>query len=156
MTIHRLNLLADYFQFLLFDEDSEYDSLDWSTDAVERMLAVGKDCASIGTLRNVTVPVELHLTAADPKPDLALYDNVSEGSVSIPSGQLVVMGCTDYQPDALKLQVAPGTYQLLALAKGIGTIQTEWDPADDLYVVYLWPGPIREPRLVKSWRSAVA
>ena len=156
MTVHKLNLFADYFQFLIFDEDSQYDSLDWSSEAVEKMLAGGTDCVSIGTLRNVTVPVEIHLLGSEPELDLASYDNVAVGSVSIPSGHMIIMGCTDYQPDALKVQVVPGTYRILSLAQGIGTIETEWDPADDLYVVYLWPGPEREPGLVKSWRSAIA
>lgn len=156
MTVHKLNLFADYFQFLIFDADSEYDSLDWSSEAVERMLAGGTDCVAIGTLRNVTVPVEIHILDAEPQVDLALYDNVAVGSVSIPSGHLIVMGCTDYLPDALKVQVPAGNYQVLSLAQGIETIKTEWDPADEVYVVYLWPGPERKPRLVKSWRSAVA
>jgi hypothetical protein len=63
------------------------------------------------------------------------------------------MGCTGYFPDAPRIEVLPGTYRALAVMSGIESIQTEWDPADDKYTVYLWPGAARPPKLLKHWNS---
>ncbi len=66
------------------------------------------------------------------------------------------MGCTDYLPAAKRIEVKPGNYQLLSLASGIDSIQTEWEPADDVYRVYLWLGEPRAPNLIKKWQRADA
>lgn len=155
MSVNRLEIFADYFQFVLQDEDCEDDfSVIWTPEAVERMLAVGQRSLSVGTLRNVTVPVEIHVLSSRPDLQLSCYDHVSEASFSAPSGQVAVLGCTDYLPDAFRITVAPGQLQVLFAASGIDTIQNEWEAAKDVYSVFLWPGPPIQPRLLKHWKSS--
>jgi len=155
--VHRFTIFADYFQVVLMDERSgEPFPETWSADALDRMLVVGKSVASIGTLRNVDVPVEIQVLDAAPALDYSEWDHAVEGSIEVPSGSLVVMSCTGYLPDAPRVPIASGTYQLVFLARGLGTIDDEAGPADNLYRVCSWLGPAQAPNLIKSWRSANA
>jgi hypothetical protein len=151
----KFDIFADYFQFLLMDESSQ-DACTavWSDEAVERMLVAGSTSVSLGTLRNVTVPVSVNISIAEPTVNLERFDHAVSASLSVPSGQLVVMGCTGYLPEAPRIKVPAGTYQLLYLASGLGSITYESDPADDQYCVYLWPGSSHEPALLKHWRAS--
>ncbi len=153
-SVHKLSIFADYFQFVLMDEKSDDDfSKIWTDEALNRMLAVGAGAVCPGTLRNVDVDIEIDVLSEKPEIDYSEWGNVVEASISIPSGKLVVMGCTGYLPDAKRIDVIPGDYQLLSLAGGIDSIKNEWEPANDLYKVLLWPGPIREPKLIKGWKQ---
>jgi hypothetical protein len=155
--VHRFTVFADYFQFILIDEKSEDDfSTLWSKAALDRMLAVGTRAVCPGTLRNVDVAVEIEILPTSPCIKLSEWDHAVEASINIPSGKLVVMSCSGYLPDSPRIDVKPGTYQLISLAGGIGSIQTEWEPADDVYRVCLWPGESRAPNLIKRWQRADA
>ena len=147
------DIFADYFQFVLMDANCKDDfGAVWTEQTLERMLAVGGTSACPGTLRNVNVPVEVNVHASEPFVDLAGYDHAVSASLQLPSGQLVVMGCTDYLPEASRVELLPGSYQLLYLAAGVESITYESDPADDRYIVHLWPGSPRKPVLLKHWR----
>lgn len=152
---HKFEIFADYFQFVMMDEhcEDEFASV-WSDEALARMLAVGNTSVCPGTLRNVTVPVEIHIHTSEPSVDLAAYDHAVSASVQIPSGRLVVMGCTDHLPEAARLELPPGSYQLVYLAAGVESITHESEPADDRYIVHLWPGKARDVALLKHWRSS--
>ncbi len=45
----------------------------------------------------------------------------------------------------------PRVYSALSLAKGLDTITNEWEPAEDLYKVILWPSNKREFKQLKSY-----
>ncbi len=155
--MHSFTVFADYFQFVLMDENSQDDfSVIWTEEALHRMLAVAPTAVCPGTLRNVDVSIEIEILGQAPEVELSAWDNAVEASINLPSGRLVVMGCTGYLPDAPRISILPGTYQLLSLAGGIETIKNEWEPAEDIYRVLLWPGPAREPKLLKRWQSAAA
>jgi hypothetical protein len=150
----KFKIFADYFQFVLMDESSEDDFSEiWTDEALERMLAVGELAVCPGTLRNIEVDVEVRVVPTEPSINVAAHDHVVEGSIEIPTGKLVVMGCTEYLPDAKRIELSPGTYQLLFLVNGVGSIKTEWEPAEDKYTVYLWPGQLRAAKLLKHWRK---
>jgi hypothetical protein len=154
MAIQRFKLFADYFQFLLMDENCEDDfSNIWSEGALGRMLALGATSASVGTLRNVDVNVELHVLQSEPNLQIDSVDHAALGSFSVPSGQLVILGCTDHKATAARVTVQAGPHQVLTTVTGVDTIKYESDPADDLYSVYIWPGDLIEPRLLKHWKS---
>lgn len=153
-TIHTFNLFADYFQFVVQDEESDDDfATIWTKDALAAQTAFGKSAICPGTMRNVEVPVEIILSDEDPLISLDDVDHAVEGSIALPSGRVVVMGCTQYFPDAPRFKIEPGTYRALAVMVGIQSIQNEWDPADDKYTVYLWPGSARHPKLLKHWNG---
>ena len=139
------------------DEASEDDfSTIWTEEALKRMLAVGKGALCPGTLRNVDVAVRIVLHEQEPTMKLAEFDHAVEASIHISSGRLVVMSCTGYLPDAPRVAVQSRTYRILIVATGIDSVKNEWEPAEDRYVVHLWPGELREPRLLKHWKPSDA
>jgi hypothetical protein len=153
-TVRTFTIFADYFQFVVQDEISEDDfATIWTEEALAAQTAFGKTAVCPGTLRNVDVPVEIVVAEGSPQMSLEAVDHAVEGSIEVPSGRLVVMGCTGYLPDAPRLDVLPGTYQVLAVMSGIESNKNEWDPADDKYTVYLWRGEPRPPRLLKHWKG---
>ena len=98
-----LELFADYYQIHLFDDGSVTDLGDaWTEEAVLDHLAVVKDAMAVGITVNVNVAVTVEMLDAAPEDDSAAFDHVVEGSLEVPSGRLVVMGCTDYEPEAAR------------------------------------------------------
>jgi len=153
-SVHQFVIFADYFQFIVQDEKSEDDFASiWNSEALDMALAVGKSAICPGTLRNVEVPVEVQVLDAEPEVDLTAVDHAVEASLDVPSGTVVVMGCTGYFPEAPRFTVSPGTYRALSIMNGIASIKSEWEPADDSYVVYLWPGEPQRPKLLKHWKG---
>jgi hypothetical protein len=156
MKLHRkFELFADYFQLLLIDASPESEApTAWSNEAVAQMLAFGLNSVSLGTLRNIAVAFELYIEPSEPPLDLTAYDHVAVGSLSVPSGELLVMGCTDSLADAVRVQMQPGTYQFAYLVSGVETITAESEPADDRYTFLCWPGPTRQPSTLKEWKPS--
>ncbi|MGK5023264.1 hypothetical protein [Janthinobacterium sp. RB2R34] len=155
MAVHRFTIFADYFQFIVQDEDSKDDfGALWNDAAVAMMVANGETALSLGTLRNVDVTVDLHVIDGPPDIRTDDFDHVVEGAFISPTGSIAVMGCTDFFPDASRLKILPGSYRYIYLISGVRTIQTEWEPADDLYSLYIWPAERRELHLVKQWKPA--
>jgi hypothetical protein len=152
--VFNLTVFADYFQFIVQDEASVDDfSAIWTPEAFELGVAVGQSAVCPGTLRNVDVSVEIAICEGEPDIDLDSVDHAVEASIKLPTGKLVVMCCTGYFADAPRFTLPQGTYRALVLMQGIETIKTEWEPADDKYIVYLWPGETRETKLLKHWKS---
>lgn len=153
MGVNRFTIFSDYFQFIVQDENSKDDfGTLWNDDALAMMVAVGETALSLGTLRNVDVAVEVHVVDGPPEIQLEDFDHAVEGTFACPSGKIAVMGCTDFFPDASRLEVQPGSYGFIYLVSGVSTIQTEWDPADDLYSLYIWPAERRALHLIKHWK----
>ncbi|MGW1588292.1 hypothetical protein [Streptomyces sp. NPDC002386] len=108
-TTTELTLFADYFQIHVSDADSDGDLSDaWTGQAVADHLAVAQDALGIGTVVNVNVSVTVVVLPQEPSDDSAEFDHVVEASLDVPSGRLMVLGCTDYAPDAATFEVAPG------------------------------------------------
>ena len=58
-----------------------------------------------------TVPVDVEVLDAEPQDSFDDWDQVNECSIDVKSGRIVIAGCTDYFPDAARIQVAPGMYR---------------------------------------------
>ncbi|RYE51609.1 MAG: hypothetical protein EOP21_00955 [Hyphomicrobiales bacterium] len=150
MASHTFDLFADYFQFYLQDEEaSGIDGDSWNDEATERMLAVAPGALAIGTVRNVDVPISVEILESEPPNDLENWDHVTECSLVITSGKLVIAGCTDYFPDAARIDVAPGTYRARISGGGFDSVAKHWDDGEDMYRVQLWPGTRIEIRVLK-------
>jgi hypothetical protein len=94
-------LFADYYQIHAFDEGSPADLGDaWTDQAMANHLAVASDAVAIGTAVNVDVAVSVEVLDGPPVDDAAEFDHVVEAGIRCSSGRLVVMGCTDFEPDA--------------------------------------------------------
>ena len=154
MTSYKLSLFADYFQIYLMDSDSNEDTSEiWTDEAFTLKLGILPNTVSIGTFRNVDVPLEIEIHDSKPDIDLNDWDHASVGFVNIKSGHCAVFGCTEYLPDAKIIMIEPGDYSLLSLAAGLDSITTEWEEANDLYKVVLWPSSAREYRALKTYEN---
>lgn len=153
MSKHQFRLFADYFQCYLMDDASEDDTSEiWTDEALERRLGIGDSTLALGTMRNVDVDVIVEVLSEPPSIDASDWDHIVSGYFSAPSGSLAIFGCTDYGPDAARISVAPGDYEALYRCRGLDTIDVEWEDADDLYVISIWPGTKRESRIIKNWQ----
>ena len=144
---YEYKLLADYFQFYLQDEGVTGDLSDsWTQEAVDRQLAVAPGTIGVGTVRNATVPVVVEVAETEPNEDTTDWDHVIECDFEVQSGRVVVAGCTDYFPDAARIDVEPGSYRARIYYGGFATLSSDGLDGDDHYKVILWrgvPGPIR-------------
>src|SRR5512134_1631903 len=106
---YNLTLFADYFQFYLEDENIEVDPHTfWTPQDVKDLICVTSGHIRVGTVRNMTVPVTIEVY--DDPPDeqylRCLYkvaNHVTECSIEVKSGKVVVAGNSDYYPEALKI-----------------------------------------------------
>ena len=113
MKSFELTLFADYFQFYIQDEAANGDLSDaWNKETTERLLALAPGTVGIGTVRNMDVPVTVEILEHAPDDDSSEWDHVVEASLDVESGRIVIAGCTDYVPDAKRIEVAPGSYRV--------------------------------------------
>lgn len=151
---HRLTLFADYFQLHVADDGPGGDlSEAWTAEASARGLAVADAAVGVSTARNVDVPVVV-VVSVDVPDLLPNADSIVEGGLRCKSGRLVVMGCTDYFPDAMRLSVPPGWYRVRASATGLSTVREHWLDAEDEYRIDVWPAPPTGVHVVKQRPSA--
>ena len=68
------------------------------------------------------------------------WDQVSQCSIRIQTGHIIIAGCTDYFHDAKRIPVSLSTYQALVCYKGLNTISVDGLVGDDTYQIYLFPG----------------
>jgi len=156
MPEYRYDLFADYFQFYLQDEQAEGDlSKSWTPQATEDRLALAPSTIGVGTARNMTVPVTVVVRDSPPATDdFDQWDHICECSIDIPSGRLVVAGCTDYFRDAARIQIAPGEYRARIYHGDLDALSADELDGDDHYQVVLWPASYAEPEVIKRHHDA--
>lgn len=151
MSAIELTLFADYFQFYLQDELAQESLADsWTDDATNRLLAVASGSIGVGTVRNMDVPVTIEVLDVEPALDSEKWDHITQCSIDIPSGKLVIAGCTDYFPDAKRIHVSPGTYVARIPYGALNTLSEDRLDGSDHYRVQLWPGHSALPRVLKQ------
>ncbi|GHO57783.1 hypothetical protein [Ktedonobacter robiniae] len=149
-----LNVLAEYHQFYLQDEQTETDTPDdWGEQLATQMIAVDPGIIGIATARNMRVPLRVDLFDVRPNGDIDLWDHVTEASLDVPSGQIVIAGSMDYIPDAKRLSVAPGSYRVRVYYGGLDTLSEDGLEGEDQYYVVIWPEKNSAPEILKKWSS---
>lgn len=149
-------IFADYHHFYLSDATCTEALGDaWTPDAVTERLAIGDGVIGIGTARNMDVPVEVHVLAAAPPDDAASFQHVTECSLPVPTGALIVNGPTDSNDDARRFAVPPGSVRVRASHLGLDTLSEDGLRGKDRYRLEIWPAPASAPRVVKQWVEPV-
>lgn len=151
---YQLDLFADYFQIYLQDEQAaeEWDVPDdWGNQLTSQMIAVAPGTITIGTVRNMDVPVEIQLLTGRPSDDLTIGDHITEASLNIPSGKLVVLGCTDYLPDATRIPIQSGSYRVRIYYSALESISEDGLDGNDHYKVLIWPEEYSDFKIIKKW-----
>ena len=147
-------LFADYHQFYLQDESVSGNLSDsWTPEAMERLLALADGAIGVGTVRSMTVPVTVEILDGPPDDDWAAWDQVNQCSIRVPSGRLVIAGCTDYFPAAVRIEVPAGWYRAHVYYGGLKTLSPDGLDGNDHYEVALWPGQELEVRVLKKRRA---
>jgi hypothetical protein len=158
VVLAELKLFADYRQLHVFDEGSTTDLGEaWTDRAVSDRLAVGAGAVAVGTEVNVNVLVSVEVLNSRPVDDDASFDHVVEASLRSESGRLVVMGCTDYEPEAARFDVPPGWLRLRVAKSNLDQAYALDIDSDEVLEtmerirIQVWPaGPV-ESVVVKRW-----
>jgi hypothetical protein len=77
------------------------------------------------------------------------WDHITTASLQIDTGRIVVAGCTDYYPDAARIEVAPGIYEAVICYSKLGSLSVAGLDGEDSYHVHLFPGREIEPAILK-------
>ena len=150
MRSFELSLFADYHQFYIQDEAATHDlSGAWTEETVDRLLATAPGAVGIGTVRNMDVPVSVQLLEHEPRDDSSRWDHVVEASLDVASGRIVIAGCSDYFPDARRIDVPPGTYRVRVSYGALDTLSEDGLDGDDHYRLQLWPATSTDVRVLK-------
>ncbi len=155
---YQFNIFADYFQIYVEDENAHIDlSRSWTEETVESLMAFDPDSRrgfAMGTVRNMFVPVRLDILAAPPADsDFSLWDQVNECSLEVFSGKLVLMGCSDYYPDAARVSIEPGVYRARIGYGNLDSLSENRLDGDDHYWIALWPAAYQQPAILKKRRA---
>jgi hypothetical protein len=152
---HQLTVNADYHQFYVLDSAAPLDASGrddfWTRETHARLLAMSPGILGVST-GSYVVPVELRVDAAAPSEDLAAWDHVVEADLPLPSGKLIVHGCTQPREEGLHVPLAPGRYIARVCYGKLDTVVDE--EGDDHYAVFLWPGSRSGVEVVKRWPGA--
>lgn len=156
-----LTLFADYRQIHMFDETADDDLDDDITDeALYDGLVVGRSALIVCTEVNVDVSVVVEVRGEPPVDDTASFDHVVEGSIEVGSGRLVVMGCTDYLPDATRVEVPAGWLRVRASRANLAAaraadVESADDPATmERLLIQAWPSPPAGRVVLRRWQPS--
>ncbi|MFJ2930610.1 hypothetical protein ACIPIU_37060 [Streptomyces massasporeus] len=157
-TTAELTLFADYFQIHVSDADSDGDLSDaWTDQAVADHLAVAQDALGIGTTVNVNVSVTVVVLPQEPSDDSSEFDHVVEAGLDVSLGRLMVLGCTDYGPDAATFEVPPGWNRVRAARSNLARaaqadIDSDESPETTEQIrIQVWPAPESPVKIIKRW-----
>lgn len=148
---HEFEIFADYHQFYLEDENSLHETGNiWNQETHERMLATEDGLVAVGTARNTEVPVTIEIHENEPVLELTSFSRVNECSLRIWSNKMTIAGCTDYLPEAARIDIEPSIYRVRILYKNLESVENEID-GDDSYTLQLWKdSEMREVKEVKK------
>lgn len=151
---YTFEIFADYFQVWFEDESASLDPSEaWTEAALERLLAFAANSQegfAIATARNMTVPIQVEIHDEAPQPEgLSAWDRANECSVALPSGVLVIMGATDYRPDAARISLPPGTYRVRIFYGNLADLSADHMDGNDRYLLQFWRAPFAEPLFLK-------
>lgn len=140
MEKYNLNVFADYFQFLVQDEHASGDISElWTEQAVKDLIVVKNDVIGIGTVRNMTVPFTVEIIEnCSNAYSSEKWDQIVECSIDISSGKIVVIGGTDYFPDAPRIKVTPDKYRARIFYGNLDSISDDGLDGNDKYKIVLW------------------
>lgn len=134
-----LTLFADYYQFYLQDDDPRFGDLShaWTPEAVDRLIAVGDHVVGIGTVRNMNVQARITVAFKLPNLDPKEWNKINRASLVCDTGRIVIAGCTDYFPDAMRINIEPGTYDVLVGYRDLDSLSEDRMDGNDSYHIFL-------------------
>jgi hypothetical protein len=159
MNEYNLELFADYFQFYLKDEQVPGDLSDqWTENAVKILLATAEGTIGVGTVRNMTVPVNIKIFETDPvllSDKQNIFDQINECDIEVSSGKIVVAGCTDYFKEAKRIELLNGIYRARIYYGNLDKLSEDGLDDEDFYEIHLWKTNMKTNLTVlRAWSNA--
>jgi len=106
-----------------------------------------------GTTVNVNVQVSVDVLEAAPADHSADFDHVVEVSLYSSNGRIIVMGCTDYEPEAQRFAAQAGWLRLRASRRNLDRAsRADIDAATGYGACAGWSGLRSAPRM--SWSDS--
>jgi hypothetical protein len=160
-TVHELIVFADNFQIQIQDLKEESDFPEsWNDALLTQLYVVGDSVLGLGTVRDLDVEltIEVNSDRMDDKeiytdPDCSDYDHVVQCNIEVPSGELLISGCTESFDEASKITVPPGSYGLRIFWSNLDSTDDLGFEGDDHYKIEMWPNTYFEERIIKVWRQ---
>ena len=153
MREYKFEIFADYFQIYLEDCQNDawedWEDIDWTKEAVETLIVVGKKTIAMGTARNMTVPVTIEICDEASSDDFDKWDMVNECSLEFPSGCMRIHGCTDTVDAHPYMSVAPGWYRVRIFYGDLESLSEDGLEGDDHYKIALWQAAYAPPQILK-------
>jgi len=155
MHSYEFTLFADHFQFYLQDDAQGKGDLSeaWNEATTDRLLAVAPFVIGVGTVRNMDVLVSVTIHPSPPIINEPEFDHITLASLCVETGRIVVAGCTDYFPDAPRIDLPPGTYQAIVCYKNLDSLSEDGLDGDDSYHIHLFPGQEITASVIKQRNS---
>ncbi len=153
---YQLQFRTSYSQFYIADKSSPHatDSNSfWTDEAHKCRLAIEEGIIGVGIETYSYVNAEINLLRVRPvEADLALYDNIVEGSIEARSGSLQILDCPSSYI-ALELTVKSVFYRIRVCASKLNSVVDEDEAADDFYSIDIWPEQYSPRRIIKQYAS---
>jgi hypothetical protein len=158
--VHELIVFADNFQVHLQDQKEEADFPEsWNDLLLTQLYVAGERVLGIGTVRDLDVEmtIEVNSDRMDDKdiytdPDCSDYDHVAQCNIDLPSGEILISGCTESFDEAHRISVPPGTYGVRMYWSNLDSTDDLGFEGDDHYKLEFWPNTYFEERIIKMWR----
>ena len=141
MAHHELDLFADYHQIHIADVGHRKDDgVTWTDDSVRSRIALGPYFIAFGTARNMNVPIALDVETDRPDPELDRWDQVTECILECPSGEILIKGPSEYEPESFRTKVPSSRMIVRIMWGGLDTISEDGLSGQDHYAIQMWPG----------------
>jgi len=98
----------------------------------------------------MTVPVTIEIHDKEPNIERDQWDHINKCSMRIETGRIMVAGCTDDFAKALRIEVHPGSYQVIICYGDLNDISSDGLTGNDHYHLYIFPGDEIEPQIIKN------
>ncbi len=138
----KLELFANHFQFYLQDEKAKRDfGNKWTKETAKMRLATMKGVVAIVTATTVNVLVTIKIF--DEAPAFLLdqkntFEKINECDLEVVSEKIVVLGFTDYFPDAKRIELENGIYKVRIYYGNPDKISENGLEGEDFYEIHLW------------------
>ncbi len=96
-------------------------------------------------VRDTEVQVYAAINNQLPELDSSQWDRINRAEIYIETGRIVFAGCTDYFPDATRIEVDPGLYDVVIGYKDLESISADGLDGEDSYHIYLAKVPDAMP-----------
>jgi len=157
MSQEEIRLYASHGQFYVQDSQSASDTGDpsfWSPKACRDRLARAEGILGIGTGSYDFVTVRAESFSVRPAVDLGQWAHVTEASLQVPSGLILLYGCLS--DSGLFFRTQRGSYRVRCCHANLAAAVDSTGNAGDWYAVQFWPARPSAARVLKRWRDPAA